>query len=49
MLEGLRRLQAWKMTRAILGTGIKNEPAIRLYEQVGFHVETQLLPYARAI
>jgi ribosomal protein S18 acetylase RimI-like enzyme len=49
MLEGLRRLQAWKMTRAILGTGIKNEPAIRLYEQVGFHVETQLLTYARAI
>ena len=49
VLEGLRRLQAWGMTRAILGTGIKNEPAIRLYEQVGFHVETQLLTYARAI
>ena len=49
MLEGLHRLQAWGMTSAILGTGSKNVPAITLYEQVGFHTETQLLTYARAI
>jgi mycothiol synthase len=49
MLEGLRRLQAWGMTQAILGTGIKNLPAIRLYEEVGFHTEIELLTYARAI
>jgi len=49
MLEGLHRLQAWGMTSAILGTGVKNVPAIRLYEDVGFHIETQLLTYARAI
>ena len=49
MLEGLRRLQAWGMTKAIVGTGVLNVPAIRLYEDVGFHTETQLLTYARAI
>jgi mycothiol synthase len=49
MVEGLRRLQAWGMTKAMVGTGAKNVPAIRLYEDVGFYTETHLLTYARAI
>jgi len=49
MLEGLRRLRTWEMNQAVLGTGAGYAPAIRHYEGIGFHIETELLTYARAI
>jgi ribosomal protein S18 acetylase RimI-like enzyme len=49
MLEGLRRLQTWGMKAACLGTGQNNTPAVRLYESVGFHIESQMLVYRREV
>ncbi len=45
MLDALERLQRLGMRQAIVTTGEDNQPAIKLYELVGFHLTTRLLYY----
>ncbi len=49
MAEGLRRLQAGGMRRAILGTDPSNEPAKALYRALGFHVESNFVFYRKEL
>jgi len=45
LLEGLRRMRKRGMDRACVSTGIPNEPAVRLYESVGFRAANRYLDY----
>jgi mycothiol synthase len=45
MLAALDRLQRKGMRQAIVTTGEDNQPAIKLYESVGFHLTSRLLYY----
>jgi ribosomal protein S18 acetylase RimI-like enzyme len=45
LLECLRRMQAYGMTRVSVSTGVSNTPAIRLYESVGFKIVNQYIEY----
>ncbi len=49
MAEGLRRLQAGGMRRAILGTDPTNEPAMALYRAMGFFVECNFVFYRKEL
>jgi ribosomal protein S18 acetylase RimI-like enzyme len=45
MLDALERLQRLGMRQAIVATGEDNQPAIKLYESVGFCITSRLLYY----
>ncbi len=45
LCEGLRRMQAAGMQRVCVSTGVNNEPAIRLYESLGFKIVNQTLDF----
>ena len=45
LLECLRRMQAHGMNRVSVSTGVSNEPALRLYESVGFRIVNQYIEY----
>lgn len=47
LLECLRRMQVCGMNRVSVSTGVSNEPAIRLYESVGFRIVNQYLEYVK--
>jgi len=47
LLESLRRMQAYGMERVCISTGVRNTPAIRLYESVGFKIVNKFLDYVR--
>ena len=47
MLESLRYMQAKGMKIAVVRTTASNEPAIRLYESVGFTVVDKLHKYVK--
>jgi GNAT superfamily N-acetyltransferase len=47
LLESLRRMQAQGMNRVCISTGIRNTPAINLYESVGFKSVNQYLDYVK--
>jgi ribosomal protein S18 acetylase RimI-like enzyme len=47
LLECLRRMQAYGMERACVSTGVRNLPAIRLYESIGFKTVNQYLDYTK--
>lgn len=47
LLEGLRRMQALGMQRVCISTGIRNTPARRLYESIGFKSVNQYLDYEK--
>ena len=49
MAEGLRRLRAGGMRRAILGTDPTNEPAKALYKSMGFYVESNFVFYRKEL
>jgi mycothiol synthase len=49
MLEGLRRLQGRGMRSAIVSTGEDNQPAIKLYESIGFRVINALGTYEKDV
>jgi len=40
-------MQNCGMNRVLVSTGISNEPAIRLYEAVGFTIVNQYLEYVK--
>lgn len=48
MVECMRRMQERGMKRVSVSTGVSNEPALRLYESVGFKVVNQYLEYVKA-
>lgn len=47
LLEVLRRMQAQRMERACVSTGVTNIPAIRLYSAVGFESRNVALDYRK--
>jgi ribosomal protein S18 acetylase RimI-like enzyme len=47
--EGLRRLRSRGARTAIVYTTDTNEPAVRLYESVGFHIRDRFLQYSRML
>jgi mycothiol synthase len=47
LLECLRRMQARRMERVTVSTGIDNTAAIRLYESAGFRIVNHYLEYVR--
>ncbi|HEX7592629.1 MAG TPA: GNAT family N-acetyltransferase [Anaerolineae bacterium] len=47
LLECLRRMQAHRMNRVSVSTGVSNTPAVRLYESVGFKIVNQYLDYVK--
>lgn len=47
MLEGLRNLREDGMRQAIVTTEANNEPAIRLYESVGFRIVNRFMTYQK--
>lgn len=47
LLECLRRMQERGMNRVSVSTGVTNEPAIRLYESVGFKIVNQYIEYVK--
>jgi ribosomal protein S18 acetylase RimI-like enzyme len=47
LLDALRRLKSEGMIEADVCTGQDNDPAIRLYESVGFHITKKLLTYKK--
>jgi len=47
LLEGLRRLRARGMDRVCVSTGVSNNPALRLYESVGFRIVTRYLDHVK--
>jgi mycothiol synthase len=47
LLESLRRMKAHGMDRVCISTGIKNTPARRLYESVGFKIVNRYLDYVK--
>jgi mycothiol synthase len=47
LLECLRRMQAHRMNRVSVSTGVSNTPAVRLYESVGFKIVNQYLEYVK--
>jgi hypothetical protein len=49
MLAGLLKLQSLGMHTATIATGEDNAPAVRLYEAVGFRIQSQVLIYERRV
>jgi mycothiol synthase len=49
LLECAQRMQALGMDRVSVSTGVSNEPAIRLYESVGFKIVNQYNEYLRPV
>lgn len=47
LLEGLRRMKAYGMTRVCISTSMSNVPAIQLYESIGFKVVNRYLDYTK--
>ena len=47
LLESLRRMQAHGMERVCISTGVRNTPAKRLYESVGFKIVNEYYDYAK--
>lgn len=47
LLECLRRMQTRGMERVSVSTGVANNPAIRLYESVGFKIVNQYIEYIK--
>jgi len=47
LLEGLRRMKALGMNRVCVSTGVSNEPALRLYESIGFKVMNKRIEYIK--
>jgi len=47
LLEGLRQMQRRGMDRACVSTGIRNIPALRLYESIGFKSVNSYLDYIK--
>jgi mycothiol synthase len=47
MAEGLRRMRTLGMERACVSTGMKNAPAIALYQSLGFTIVNQYLEFIR--
>jgi GNAT superfamily N-acetyltransferase len=47
LLECLRRMQAGGMNRVSVSTGVRNIPAQKLYEGVGFKIVNQYLEYVK--
>ncbi len=47
LLECLRRMQVYGMNRVSVSTGVSNDPAIRLYESVGFRIVNQYIEYIK--
>lgn len=47
LLEGLRRMQSYGMNRVCISTGVTNNPAIQLYESVGFKIVNRYLDYEK--
>jgi ribosomal protein S18 acetylase RimI-like enzyme len=48
LLECLRRMQGRGMDRVSVSTGVTNEPALRLYESVGFKPVNQYIEYVKS-
>lgn len=49
MLESLRGLREMGMRQAIVTTSVDNEPAIKLYESVGFKVVNRLITFQKEV
>jgi ribosomal protein S18 acetylase RimI-like enzyme len=50
VLDSLRYLARWRVNRVLVNTPTTNEPALALYEQLGFHrLHDQLRVYERAL
>lgn len=47
LLESLRRMRVHGMERVCVSTGVRNTPAIQLYESVGFRIVNQYLDYVK--
>jgi mycothiol synthase len=47
LLECMQRMQKRGMDRVSVSTGVTNEPALRLYESVGFKVVNRFLEYVK--
>jgi ribosomal protein S18 acetylase RimI-like enzyme len=47
LLECMRRMQVLGMHRVSVSTGVSNEPAIRLYQSVGFKVVNKYLEFTK--
>jgi RimJ/RimL family protein N-acetyltransferase len=47
LLECMQRMQRRGMDRVSVSTGVTNEPALRLYESVGFRVVNKFLEYVK--
>jgi len=47
LLECLRRMRTEGMDRVYISTGVKNTPAIQLYESIGFKIVNQYLEYVK--
>ena len=48
MLTGLRYMKAKGMTNAVVRTDADNDPAISLYESVGFNIADKLYRYVKS-
>jgi ribosomal protein S18 acetylase RimI-like enzyme len=49
LLECLRRMQNMGMNRVSVSTGVSNEPALKLYESIGFKLENKYLEYVKTV
>ena len=49
LLECMRRMQRRGVVRVSVSTGVTNEPALKLYQSVGFRVVNQYLEYLKLI
>ncbi|RPI70222.1 MAG: GNAT family N-acetyltransferase [Geobacteraceae bacterium] len=47
LLEGLRRMKAYGMSRVCVSTGVSNTPAKQLYESIGFKIVNRYLDYVK--
>jgi ribosomal protein S18 acetylase RimI-like enzyme len=47
--EGLRRLRSRGARTAVIYTSDTNEPAVKLYESVGFRIRDRFLQYSRVL
>ncbi|NTU54890.1 MAG: GNAT family N-acetyltransferase [Anaerolineales bacterium] len=47
LLEGLRRMKAYGMSRVCVSTGVSNAPAKQLYESIGFKIVNRYLDYVK--